>query len=895
MRVQGLERERVEFYSDIQKRNQRSTIRKSRLRVDVGFSPYISELLSIADDNNSYSPENYFGALRWGSQVKGFRPEFWIDKPTNYPGRGTFDVAIEGKNWFVAFRAFLAHRQKDYETEKQVKSALHVLADYVLLYLPWWIEKNPATKIGFPRSPRLFIRYLFFDRTRFHAEDEKDLGELPRTLNDLLGLRRPTPGSRNSDRIILHKFFGFVLTYFEDQDEFTSRDWVNPIRPKFDNEVSSRPGKTNKLPFSDGVFPFLVHYGQALEAFGEFLQKEAYEKDAFRRGFGPGEGGYRTGEWGYVPVFWYRGRIYHVDWIPSIYLVSRRRIQSNPAGPAGIYLNGQRLNKGENRVITLSFPHLTTVRLLIGLVETGLRGQSLQWLDRRKFDCLSQPVASLAALHGSPHEQTFHSLFVNTDKSHEEWQNLISWRVRRTLLAESYFQEGLSEPRRDIEVAYEDRATTRFAPIVPLFRSDRGIKPISDGLYSSRWVEFLFGFQTFFNSKDGTDRSELEDQLVVLREREFWEDGDSISDIYLAIHTPHACRATYATLKDGDLEVSEISEQLGHSNTIVTNRYQLPQFSRLVAKLKENDSRQMGVAIYDPTGAGETYLHPEATGSPVRMAFNKDRDQALSDFGFVAGVALWSLAELDGDSTCLELLRRSPASAIRWHPTHVCPVGNQCPKEIVISAGAMFRCGICPLAAKCIDHLPAMEAKQTELLERIRTNGERQRLLAGSGAPQTDLDLLHREMQMDTKELLGWKLSAEIVRTRQTDLGSGAGYHVDQPELVRRQLELVTRNNTESEFFLQRISDANAYPSLESPEVRARASKYTRLMLVRQGRFEDAALLDVPAHSELTVFASMLKPFVDAHGLTMEDVALAVDELPVHATLNGSINLPPLL
>lgn len=895
MRVHGQSRERVELGDQIARRKDSAALKhKVQSNEKLSNTPYIKELLRIAALGDPSSPARYFGALSGGSHVKGFREKRWLEKPSNYPGRSAVNVASIGHKWFVTFRAYLTKRQKDHEKEEEVRYSLHILADYVLLYLPWWLETHPSTSVEFPESPKDFLRYLFFDRTRFASDEEDALGDLPQTLSDLLESRRPTPASRNTFRIMLRNFFSFVITYFEDSSEYTTRGSENPIRLDFDKEVAERPGKTNKVPFAEEVFPFLVHYGQALVAFGEFLQQAAYEKNVFRKAAWGRSGGYNTAEWGFMPVFWFRGRLYRLDWTPNIFSIHKRGIESNPRTEAGIYVHGKRINQGLNRSVSFNIPCLATVRLLTVLVETGMRGQSIQWLDRRTFDSLASKLKDLSALHGDPLGQTFHSLFVNTDKTHEEWQNLVSHRVRRTLLAEGYFQNSLTDASSHAEVPYEGRVKTRFRPVLPLFRSHKGSRPISDSTYSQRWVEFLFGFQTFYNSRDGHDRRNSEDALVLLKEKEGWEEGAPPWAIYQPVHTPHSCRSTYATLKDGDLEVSEICEQLGQSNTVVTNRYQLPAFSKLVAKLTSLDARAMGHEIYDASGQGPAYLHPEAEESSVRRAFVKDRAQAMSDFGFVPGVALWSLSELDGDSATLELLRQSPASAIRWHATHVCPVGNQCPKEIVANAGGMSRCGICPLAAKCVDHLPAIEAKQNELHERIRTNASRQRSFEERKAVQGDIDALHKEMQIDTKELMGWRLSAEIVRSRLRELGTGAGYHVDQPELVRKQLELVTRNDAESAFFLQRISDVNAYPSLESPEVRARAAKYTRLLLARQGRLKDAALLDVPAHDEITVFVSLVKPFIEAKGLTLEQIALAIDELPRLSNLSETSATPLL-
>lgn len=896
MRVHGNERERIELRHHVDLRRARENKRAERLRDERPCTPLVQKLLDIAEVDQPDAPETYFAALKGSSNTKGFRPELWLETPVGYPGRIDIDVAKLGEKWFVAFRAFLVHRQRNYETDKQVRSTLNLFADYLLLYLPWWMEKHPQTSVKFPTAPKDFLRYFFVDRTRFHTEEEQTLGALPKTFNDLLHLRRPTPDPRNTSRIIIQKFFSFVVTYFEDSADFVTPGMQNPVRSDFDNEVStSRRGKTNKIPFAEDVFPFLIHYGQAVETFGEFLQQQAYEKNIFREmPFGPKDG-YDTASWGYVPIFRYRGRLYRITWLPGIYLVAKRTLQGNPDGTAGIYVNGAKVNTGTERNITLAFPHLTTVRLLMAMTETGLRGQSIQWLDRRTFDNLATPIESLSKLYGNPCGQNYGPLYVNTDKAHEPWNNLTSWRVRRSMLSERYFQDSVMDSEVRTEVRYEDRLNTRFLPVLPLFRSDRGAKPVSDSNYTQRWVEFLYGLQSFYNNRDGVDRSNDIDALVLLVKREGGEDEDSFSKRYTAIHTPHSCRATYATLKDGDLEVSEIADQLGHSNTAETNHYQVPQMKRLIAKLKKVDDRMLSADVYDPTGDASVYLHPEKEESPMRVAFNKNREQAISDFGFVAGVAMWSLSELDGDTSTLELLRQSPASVIRWHPTHVCPVGNQCPKEVIANSGGMNRCGICPLAAKCVDHLTAIEAKQTELQERIRTAGMRLRLLAERGAAQSDIDALHREMQLDTKELLGWKLSAEILRARQLDLGSvDAGYHVDKPELVRKQLQLVARNNSESEFFLQRIADSNAYPSMESAEVRAKASRYTRLILAKQGRLEEAAFLDVPAHTELSVFASFIRPYAQAKNLTLSDLARAIDSLPGAAALARSSNLPLL-
>jgi hypothetical protein len=240
-RVHGHERERVELQSHIDRRQALEQKSKSNSKVDRPQTPHVQNLMRISELDGEDAPEKYFAALTGGSNVKGFRPDFWLDTPVDYPGREHLDVAKLGAKWFVAFRAFLAHRQKDYETNKQVKSSLHVLADYLLLYLPWWMAKHPDTTLKFPEAPKQFLRYYYVDRTRFHSDEAQNLGDLPKTLNELLHMRRHTPDARNTTRITLQKFFSFVLTYFEDNDQFVNKQMQNPIRTDFDNDIAGRP------------------------------------------------------------------------------------------------------------------------------------------------------------------------------------------------------------------------------------------------------------------------------------------------------------------------------------------------------------------------------------------------------------------------------------------------------------------------------------------------------------------------------------------------------------------------------------------------------------------------------------------------------------------------------
>ena len=554
IRVHGHERERVETLDHIATRRDKQQKRTDAQREQRPESATTSLLREIASSRDLDAPEQYFAAIQ-GATSNDIRKEGWLSSPTPYPGREKVKIGELGKSWIAAMAAWMSYRKNHFESEKDVRLTMHLLCDYLLLYLPWWMEQHPDAGLQYPATPRQFSRYLFVSRTVFHAEQGQAAEiELPKTLLEMLVVRRPTSDSRNTVLGHWYRFFQFVITAFEDNETVAGKKMTNPIRLDFDRTKSSRRKKTNKKPFAEDVFPYLVLYGQAVETFGEYLQQTAYEGDRFAFLPNGEKHGYDTSAWGYVPYVSYRGRIQPVVWIPNLYRVARRSIWLNPPKKAGLYLNGCRINQGKDRPMSIFIPHLTVIRMLLGLVETGLRGQQIQWLDRNSWDSPNTGDVSLASLHTWSPSVAFTEMLVNTDKSNDTaWKTFIPWRVRRSFLAEQYFQLSLAESTTNEEVDYEKRKQSRFGRIVPLFRSDQGLFPYSDGNYLDRWIQYLIGFEHFYcNCNPDTEPL----RLVTIEPKpdtkgSLTRTEDSIEYCplrYTTESTPHACRATYATL-----------------------------------------------------------------------------------------------------------------------------------------------------------------------------------------------------------------------------------------------------------------------------------------------------------------------------------------------------------
>jgi hypothetical protein len=890
-RISGVKRKRIETPAQIASRNFRAKVRRAAKRKIIGETTLFKDFYELGKLNTEDACLEYVELFQ-GIRITQLRPEGWLSKPSPYPGREHIDILNIGKLWLPIMTNWLNHRihVQGFESSRETKTALHLLADYLFLYLPWWKELHPKSLVNIILAPKNFLRIQFVSRTTIENKSKSESEKLPITLLDFISLRRIGPDGRNKIVSSLERFFQYVITAYVDQYEITGSKMNNPIQLLFDKKKSSRRTKTNKIPFDENVFPHLIHYGQAVEAFGEYLMQLAYEINFFdEKPYGELYG-FDTEKYGYIPFVLSRGKLFKIKWIPNVYHFSRRLFQSNPVGHAGFYINGCKMNTGDNKIRQIHLPQLTTLRLLMGLIETGLRGQGIQWLDRRTWDVKNSIKSSLKDLYTNNPLEKFTLLHINTDKSKSQpWTAYISWRLRRSLLSEQYFQESTCDLDINIEVNYENRLNSRFLPVVPLFRSSRLSTPFTDGTYYETWIQLLVGFQSYYNSMVAPNSEVCFLELTRMPPN---IDGSPkvISGKYgfycpikfNPINTPHSCRATYATLRDGDFEISEIAEQLGHDSTITTNYYQVPSAKSVKAKLEKFDNDMITFSgAFD--SSYPTYIHAERQDSALQSSFSIDRESAIASYGFISGVSFWSTDDVIADDMdALEILKNSPASSIKWHTTHVCPVGNQCPSDIVVKIGGYRRCGLCNLAAKCVDHLPAISAKKRELIERIRaiTRNIKKLEVLGDESSLNHADALYREKDLDAKEFTGWTLSEEILLHRYKQLAEHRDeevyYHTDSPEIVRKHLQLISKKSSESEFLIQRIADAHAYPSMESKEVRARAGMMVRKLLAKAGRIDEALSIDFVPEDEIQMFVSLVKPMLLAKGFLLEDLVSAM-------------------
>ncbi len=783
----------------------------------------------------------------------------WREQTPVYPGREHVDVEPLARSWVQSFKAFLHHREhiQGYRSANEVIASLNILADYLFLYLPWWRELFPTGAVGVPTSPKEFARYAYVSR-----HNDEPLETLPAPLLSIVRLRRPKAESASICIKHLTLYFRFVGAQFGDDEAVAGATFRNPLDDEFDApRLPGKKNKTNKEIIPRNIYGHLLFYCYAVEEFGQHLLQRSLAGD-FKETWNDMRAAFRyeAAKLGMTPVVRYRGQETPVRSVPNVFTWAEREVERDGA-----------------RVV-VAVPHLTALRLLIVALETGLRCQSVQWLDRTSWDSLNE---------GSGEQYTYR-LLVNTDKSKvEPWAPPIVFRVRHVMQREVAFQTIFADFGTFEPVPYEGLATSPFDPVRPLFKAPNTGRPIRDDVYSDAWLSLLVDFEGFYKEVSG----ERHVRMYYLKPQKT-ADGQPVIKYtgreeiaycglsILAVHTPHSCRATFATNRQGQgiLELSDIAEILGHEGVATTAHYTKFSGEQLQERLQRSDVALLGeYSIFD-VGTESSYVRPDKPDSALMQSFSKDREGTVAAFRFMPSMALWTIEDdkLD-EHNGLALLKSGPMSHIRFRETHICPVGEECPADIVRNIGAPKRCGICPLAMKCIDHLPPIAAKRNQLVERIRYLHAQRKRMEEAHEPAASLDALWDEIQLDINELLGWKFSEEVLRgmhaeaERNADADAATLIHVDRPDIVRRHLKLVTRQCDRAEFLLQRLAESNAYPSMTSPQVQMAASLLRRRFSAGQG-LEDLAT-PTDESDDVRAAASMLGTMMKASGLSMKEVA----------------------
>lgn len=760
----------------------------------------------------------------------------WQNKIPDFSMYNIENIEKDSFLWLKLRSAYFENRKRNgYESQKTNVSTLNFLFNYIFFYLNRWNIKNPENKIIIPKSPKDFHRTLFFNNTLISSK----MDERPFTIIELLNYIYDSATQKNVIIRNLNLFFNFIQDFYFEDKEVWSKDLSNPIR-KNDYFKMTKNKKTNKVIIPKETYVSLKKYLYSLEFLGEYLFDKVLENPNFIDFDLAKENFINTEKFGFIPVFFEKGKCYPILSVYNTFVYKKRLIKI----------------KDETREILI--PSNTIIRAFILMLNTGLRSAQVKWLDKTNWN-----------IDDKEKIQAYYKISINTDKSHDEWFTYVPNLVYQSLLKETDFQNSLQEDFVNTLVNYQNRDFTRFEDINCLFKSgSTNGYPIEITKY---WADILWSFQNTLNNVN-----EEQCQLIYFNQEEVnirrSVEGLEYCELRAyAVHTPHSMRATFCTHMSEYLERNEIAALVGHSSSLVTSEvYIKPEDSTIKDKMERaNNIFENSVNSDYFNKDSVAHIKPNLNQSSLQKAFLKDRDQTIELFNITSISMNINKDSEEQSKKAISLLKNARMDHVVFETTHICPVGGICPQEVMGIIGDKRRCGLCPLALKCIDNLNPIYAKQRDLIREIKEGKEKLDKAIKSKESNITINNIEDKVNLDIRELVSWKFSADILSKHYENIKDNKDlekkYYVEMPDMVKNHLEKVSVSN-EKEYLLTRIADANAYSIYNTNEIKYQSEMIKRGVIKNLGLFEydDYYVSD---DEKVETFCAMIHNMLQSNGV----------------------------
>lgn len=815
--------------------------------------PVPTELSERANDSDARILEQALAASAYQMTPKAMAPM------TRLPGLD-FALSQRAKVWLDIENAWL--KKVKQESNKHRTNTIGYLNIYLFAYLPYWFEAHPTSSYEYPDTPRKLLGSVFVSDLGLLADKER-----PVTLVEFFSAVAKKRAWANATHYAylktLEKLFDFIERIGEQSP--ACMGFQQPLRGH-DYPRTARSYGTNKRPIPRRVFKLHLSYIDALAAHAEVLLNRILSGEVVDSQTGILLQAKSTTidcfSWqdlfGFIPIVFHRGRLIPLRRIPNVLHLARKRLI-------------------DGRVLRIPHPHMLN-QILVALY-TGIRHNHIQWLDADSFDRnvpLGKEALDYATLH------------VNTDKTKvHAWQSHVDFRVIEILRSQLTWRKLIAEKGFSNRVFYNNNPDTKWGSYYPLFSYDAEGRPHSDGLYHKEWNALLAGLQGILR-ESGEAPVKLARLLpssvpytAADQAKQLYEYGRKqkrVCELVLKSDvTPHSARVSVVTHAISYLPADLIGRYWTGQTEASVYHYVAPEQDEI-----SSEQQRQNLAIRNKgynQGFEEMLLASPGNRSPLIKAddvnsnlsksLKENFDEALSAYGCI------SISFSEDSKTGLDVLRDTRAAGAVENKTEICPYGNQCPPEVVSQLKGWRRCGPCQFAVRSVDHLPAVSAKTRQILEGLSELEARISAADGSNDFTDDeLDSLEQSRSILAEDLASWRMVSEVLEMMRQRIATGESvnsWHVQKPEIIERDLRQALFPTETTEYVLARLKECEAFPMLESAQIRARFDLLRRQLLANTGNIRAALKFEESANPAAECLG-LLRSIVAAHHLTLDEV-----------------------
>lgn len=775
-------------------------------------------------------------------------------------------------NWNIVEKSYIAKRRV--ESYKSIENALGFLNMYLFFTLPQWY-KNNTSNLEYPKYPKDLKAGSFVSRV-IQSNDLK-----PPTLLEFLSQVQEERKISNEYvySIIknLEKLFEFIETYSEELPG--CKGFTQPISSLDYPKVTKSKG-TNKGLIPRHLFGTLINYVEVISQYNEIINERILEEK--------------------IGVDWMNKNFYsnqfidtisiqeEIGFVPIIYINNEMMVLKEI--PYVLDIKPTRLKDG--RILRVNYPHILN-HILVAL-QTGIRGNHIQWLDAEKFDNLVREDGN-----------SFVPLYVNTDKAKtNSWTPIVHRKVIETLRSQLKWRNTIDNPHFNEKKFYNNNPKTKWGQFYPLFSYTSEGLPYSDTGYSKDWITILTFFQGLLKQSNlkylqltrllprGVSFNEFNMDVKL---KEIGKTcGDFCELRWTSDITPHSARVSVVSNYITALPADVIGQYITGQNEAVVHHYVKldPNYLTEIEKGQTEGLAKLAIQKEFDQLMGKEVNHPilaDKENSHIAQSIVINKMETIAKYGCI------SLNLKEDTKSGIDVLVEESNVKLAFNKTEICPYNNNCPSDLIKEMKGFRRCGLCPYAVRSIDHLPAIAVKKRQMMELLE---EVENKLSEASTNQDkytieELDCIEEERQRITEELLGWIVSEEMLeanRKRLQEESNTTKYIVKKPEILIQNLQQVSSKESDVEYLLTRLSDCESFPNLDTPMVRAKFDLLRRQLLARLGDFKkafDMRLPQNPAHECL----GLLKEVVNRYGLTQKQT---VELLTINMLSLGNENKPLL-
>lgn len=362
--------------------------------------------------------------------------------------------------------------------------------------------------------------------------------------------------------------------------------------------------------------------------------------------------------------------------------------------------------------------------------------------------------------------------------------------------------------------------------------------------------------------------------------------------------TPHSARVSVVSHAISILPADLIGRYWTGQTEATVYHYVVPDEGEIDAEQQRQNLhlRQRGydkgyeAMLTASPGRTSPFIKADDVNSRLSKSLQANIEETISLYGCV------SLSLNGNTKTGLDVLRETRAVGIVATKTELCPYGSQCPPEVVVALNGFRRCGPCHFAVRSIDHLPAITAKIRQVLEGLTEIEARLDTDDSDSLTTDEWDALAKNRDVLAEDLAAWQMAAEVLEVMRQRLAAGNStkkWHVQRPEIIEQDLKRALFPSETTDYLLARLHESEAFPLLESPQIRAKFDLLRRNLLANTGNIREALRLEQPTNPAAECLG-LIRSIAAANQLGIEDIRQMMETGDIGAVPARTIRMLPL-